>query len=129
MAQQWTDKEMRGALEKSMNYFRLHEYDKNMAGKEDLEAINGIANMIRLQSRKFADEYMSSSHCEESTEEEEEEEEMECEGHVLGDEKDWTPEMAEFVRQTREHRRRRKCCLFCSFIFLSSCRSQRNEDK
>jgi hypothetical protein len=30
----------------------------------------------------------------------------------MGNEEDWTPEMAEFVRKTREHRQERKLTIF-----------------
>lgn len=109
-AQQWPS-EMKNMLEQSTDYFYNNKYDEISTSQEHISALNDTASMIRLKSQEFVDEFVGTSF-DEYTEDEEEEndlfdESFGVEGHIMGDEKDWTPEMAEFVRKTREHREQR----------------------
>lgn len=113
--QQWQSR-MQDELQKTMNYFYEHNYDQVSASQEDLSQIDNATDRIRLKSQEFVDEFTNSyyeSTADEGDDVDEFEASLNLEGHIMGDEKDWTPEMAEFVRKTREHREQRKSFLIC----------------
>lgn len=109
-AQLWPS-QMEGALQNSTDYFYQNGYDQISASQEDISAISDTTSMIRIGAEEFADEYLNTNNCYEPSEGEELEEMM-IEGHIMGDESEWTPEMAEFVQKTREHRQARESTHF-----------------
>jgi hypothetical protein len=82
-AQKWPS-QMENALQASTDYFYKHGYDQ-------------------ISTSLVEKEYLDLNDYYEPSEEDEE-----IEGHIMGDEKDWTPEMTEFVQKTREHRQQGK---------------------
>lgn len=112
--------EMQTALSKATDYFYRHNYDQLSTSQEDINSINDTTNLIRVRSQEFASEYMESGLYDSAADEAEEfEASLEIDGHIMGKEEDWTPEMAEFVRKTREHRQQCKLVeFFKNFVVL-----------
>jgi hypothetical protein len=107
-AQEWPT-EMQTTLSKATDYFYRHNYDKLSTSQESINSINNTTNLIRVRSQELASEYLESDYYDSAVDEAEEfEASMDLDGHIMGKEEDWTPEMAEFVRKTREHRQQCK---------------------
>ncbi|KAI6191120.1 hypothetical protein M3Y97_00193400 [Aphelenchoides bicaudatus] len=102
---EWQENQMQTTSEQALNDFYENEYDQMSISQEDIDAIDNTTNLIRVQSQEFVDEYLESNSYDSMADEAEEFEATLGEHeHIMGNEEDWTPEMAEFVRKTREHR-------------------------
>jgi hypothetical protein len=103
---------MQNTLEQSTGYVYSNEYDEMSISQMDVDTFDDTATRTRLNSQEFVDDFVGENFDEYAEDFEEEDdvfdESFGVKGHIMGDEKDWTPEMAEFVRKTREHREQRK---------------------